>query len=147
MRAGKQPAGGGTTLLPGVAMNDLGRGRLRREWRTIEAMIALACRGRHGGRRGALCPACAELRAYAERRLALCPFGDEKPTCANCRVHCYRPEMRERVREMMRFAGPRMLAAHPYLALMHQLVDGRREAPGKPARRASAPRPGDAGPA
>jgi len=119
-------------------MNDLGRGRLKREWRTIDAMMALYCRKLHGGRRGALCPDCEELRAYAEKRLTLCPFGDGKPTCANCKVHCYRPEMRERVRAMMRFAGPRMLLAHPYLALLHQLVDSRRPAPEKPARRAAA---------
>lgn len=127
-------------------MNDLGQGRLRREWRTIEAMIVLTCRQRHGGRRGALCAGCEELRAYAEKRLLLCPFGAGKPTCAHCKVHCYRPEMRERVREMMRFAGPRMLAAHPYLALMHQLVDGRRTAPERPARRAVPPPPESAGP-
>jgi hypothetical protein len=119
-------------------MNDLGRGRMRREWRTIEAMLVLHCRQRHGGRRGALCPDCEELRAYAEKRLVLCPFGEDKPTCAHCKVHCYRPEMRERVRAMMRFAGPRMMLAHPYLALMHQLVDGRRPAPEKPARRTAA---------
>jgi hypothetical protein len=122
-------------------MNDLGQRRLKREWRTIEAMIALFCRARHGGRRGALCAACAELAAYAEQRLERCPFGGEKPTCANCRVHCYRPEMRARVRQVMRWAGPRMLAAHPYLALMHQLVDGRRPAPERPPRRAAAPAP------
>jgi len=119
-------------------MNDLGLGRMKREWRTIEAMLVLHCRQLHGGRRGALCPGCEELRAYAERRLVLCPFGEDKPTCAHCKVHCYRPEMRERVRAMMRFAGPRMLLFHPYLALMHQLVDGRRPAPDKPARRAAA---------
>jgi hypothetical protein len=101
-------------------------------------MIALHCRALHGGRRRELCAACAELRAYAELRLRRCPFGAEKPTCANCRVHCYRPEMRARVRAMMRFAGPRMLLRHPYLALMHLLVDERRPAPAKPARRRAA---------
>jgi len=115
-------------------VNALDNGRLRREWRTVEAMIALACRGRHRGRRGALCPACDELRSYAELRLTRCPFGAGKPTCANCRVHCYRPEMRERMRDVMRFAGPRMLTRHPYLALMHLVVDERRPAPERPAR-------------
>jgi hypothetical protein len=117
--------------------NDLERGRLRREWRTIAAMIAITCIKRHGGRRGALCPECRELHDYAELRLTRCPFGADKPTCAHCRVHCYRPEMRERVRDVMRFAGPRMLTRHPYLALMHLLVDDRRAAPERPARRAA----------
>jgi hypothetical protein len=31
--------------------------------------------------------------------------------------------MRERVREVMRYAGPRMLLHHPWLAICH-LVDG-----------------------
>jgi len=115
-------------------VNDLGRGRLRREWRTIAAMITLYCGKRHGGRRGELCSECQELAAYARARLERCPFGGEKPTCANCRIHCYRATMRERVRDVMAFAGPRMLASHPYLALMHVLVDERRSAPERPQR-------------
>ena len=114
--------------------NDLERGRLRREWRTIAAMIAISCARRHGGRRGALCTDCQELHDYAQLRLTRCPFGPDKPTCAHCRVHCYRPEMRERVRDVMRFAGPRMLSRHPWLAVMHLLVDDRRPAPERPAR-------------
>ncbi len=120
-------------------MNDLGRGRLRREWRTLDAMIAIYCARRHGGRRRALCPDCGELRAYAEQRLTRCPFGEGKPTCAHCQVHCYRPEMRERVRDVMRVAGPGMLRRHPVLALMHLLVDDRRAAPARPPRRPRVP--------
>jgi hypothetical protein len=124
-------------------MNQLDEGRLRREWRTLDAMIAIACRGRRHDRQGsgrrALCAECAELRAYAEQRLLRCPFGADKPTCNNCQVHCYRPEMRERVREIMRFAGPRMLLRHPMLAVLHLVVDERRPAPPKPSRRAAAP--------
>jgi len=116
-------------------MSIVATARLQREWRTIQAMITLACRARHGGRRKALCEHCEQLRAYAEIRITRCPFGAEKPTCNNCRVHCYKPDMRERVREVMRFAGPRMLARHPYLALMHLLVDDRRPAPDKPSRK------------
>ena len=125
-------------------MNALDRGRFRREWRTLDAMIALACHARHrgpnrgqGDRRRVLCPACAELRAYAEQRLLRCPFGTEKPTCDNCQVHCYRPEMRERVRDVMRFAGPRMLLRHPVLAVLHLVVDERRPAPARPSRQAT----------
>lgn len=113
-------------------MNGLA-GRLRREWRTIDAMISLYCSNRHGTA-ALLCPDCSAVHAYAEQRLVRCPFGDDKPTCANCTIHCYRAEMRERVREVMRFSGPRMLRRHPYLALMHLLVDGRRAAPALPAR-------------
>lgn len=112
-----------------MAMNDLEQGRLRREWRTLEAMIVLYCHSQHGGRRRALCPSCSEFRDYARVRLERCPFGAEKPTCAHCTVHCYRPEPRELARAIMRWAGPKMLLRHPYLAAMHLLVDGRRPAP------------------
>ena len=100
--------------------------RRRREQQTLEAMLAMYCRHHHGSK--ALCADCDALARYARRRLERCVFGDEKPTCANCRVHCYKAEMRERVRVMMRWAGPRMLLRHPWLALMHQ-IDGRRPAP------------------
>jgi hypothetical protein len=87
-------------------------------------MIGLYCRARHaGGRRP--CPECAELLAYALRRSERCRFGAGKPVCAKCRVHCYEPGRRERIRQVMRFAGPRMLLAHPLLALLH-VLDARR---------------------
>lgn len=109
--------------------------RLARELKTIRAMLRIYCRDHHGG--GAkLCTECEELGAYAEKRLAGCPYGEEKPTCANCQIHCYGPAQREQVRVMMRYAGPRMLTRHPYLALMH-VLDGKRPAPPKPRGRAA----------
>jgi hypothetical protein len=101
--------------------------RLDRERRTIEVMVDLYCRDHHG-RRDGLCDRCTELEEYALARLDQCTFGDAKPTCANCTVHCYRPEMRERVREVMRYSGPRMLLRHPVLAIAH-IRDGRRRPP------------------
>ena len=92
--------------------------RVAREWKTIQAMIRIYCRNLHG-KRGALCGECEEIRLYAERRLEKCPFAEEKPTCVKCPVHCYEASMRERVRQVMRFSGPRMLLVHPILALRH----------------------------
>ncbi len=88
------------------------------EARTIEAMIRIYCRARHGAARG-LCGDCSGLLAYARERIAKCPFGTGKPVCNQCTVHCYRPEMREAVRQVMRFAGPRMVWRHPVLAVRH----------------------------
>ncbi|MFO1312344.1 MAG: nitrous oxide-stimulated promoter family protein [Burkholderiales bacterium] len=104
--------------------------RLARELATLRAMVTLHCHARHGVRDG-LCAECDALMTYATRRLDRCVFGDDKPTCANCKVHCYNAAMRETVREVMRFAGPRMLLRHPLLAVAH-LRDGRRPAPSLP---------------
>jgi len=106
--------------------------RLSRERETIASMITLYCRGRHNPQDG-LCPECVALQDYAFRRLDRCPFGPEKPTCAKCPIHCYKPEMRAKVKEVMRYAGPRMVLHHPVLSLLHQ-IDSLR---GRSARQSS----------
>jgi len=111
--------------------------RLTREARTIEAMIRITCHAKHGTKRE-LCPECQELLDYALLRLEKCPFQELKSTCVTCQVHCYRAEMRERIRQVMRYAGPHMVYRHPYLAFMHLVVDSRREAPELPKRRDNA---------
>jgi len=90
------------------------------EVRTIAAMIRIHCRARHGTAK-ALCDDCAGLLEYAGKRIEKCPFGVGKPVCNQCTVHCYVPEMRERIRIVMRYAGPRMLWRHPVLAVRHLL--------------------------
>jgi hypothetical protein len=94
--------------------------RIRQEKRTIDAMLGIYCQDRHGTR-GTLCVDCERLRDYAHGRLDICPFQEEKPVCNRCEVHCYSQAMRERVREVMRYAGPRMPLRHPWLALLHGL--------------------------
>jgi hypothetical protein len=91
----------------------------------MQRMVALYCRARHASPGGRLCPQCLGFLAYVEARLEKCPYGRDKPTCANCPVHCYKHAQREYAREIMRYSGPRMLWRHPWLALMH-VVDGRR---------------------
>ncbi len=119
--------------------------RRARELKTLETMIGMYCRRHHGG--NPLCGECAALSDYARRRLERCVFGDAKPTCANCLVHCYRADMREKVRVMMRWSGPRMLLRHPILGIMHK-IDGRRPAPMLPegAKKASSSEPADGNP-
>ncbi|HVN52798.1 MAG TPA: nitrous oxide-stimulated promoter family protein [Anaerolineaceae bacterium] len=101
--------------------------RLNREARTIEAMIHIYCQHHHGKHSpdhlSGLCPECRELVEYANGRLARCPFEGGKPTCTNCTRHCYKPEMRHRIVEVMRYSGPRMLYCHPILAILHLTVD------------------------
>ena len=97
-------------------MNDL-----KKERKTIAVMISMFCEAHHGTSGAQLCPACHELREYALKRLDKCPFGENKGACSKCRIHCYKPEMRKRVTEVMRYAGPRMLTKHPMLAIDHLL--------------------------
>ncbi len=94
----------------------------QREQYVVEEMIQLYCRKNHpqmGRPKGKLCPECQELADYAKTRSQKCPFMETKTFCVNCKVHCYRPQMRERIRQVMRFSGPRMLLYHPFLALWH----------------------------
>ncbi len=103
--------------------------RVARERKTVTAMLYMYCRRHHGGGgRGSFCAACEDLHTYAMHRLDRCPFGTDKPTCASCPVHCYRADRREQIRAVMRYAGPRMLWRHPYLAIRH-LLDSRQAAP------------------
>jgi hypothetical protein len=99
---------------------DGGARRMEREALTLTAMVQIYCRAHHGTS-GELCDVCDELRLYALERLSRCPFGGDKPTCAQCTIHCYKPQMQLRIREVMRFAGPRMLLRHPLLAVHHVL--------------------------
>lgn len=107
--------------------------RRARELKTIAAMLRMYCRAHEHQPRPPLCASCSELLEYASRRLGRCVFGDAKPTCANCLVHCYTADMREQVRIVMRWAGPRMLARHPILGILH-LIDGRRPSPRLPEK-------------
>ena len=88
------------------------------EKKVVSRMIALYCRSKHSSGKE-LCTECSLLREYALQRLETCRFGEEKPTCAKCPVHCYKNSMREKIKEVMRFAGPRMLLVHPVAAIRH----------------------------
>ncbi|MBE9547751.1 MAG: nitrous oxide-stimulated promoter family protein [Proteobacteria bacterium] len=88
---------------------------MTRENRTVEAMISIFCHGQHSNNGEGLCPECGELLDYARMRLEKCPFQENKPTCAKCPVHCYKPDMKEKIRVVMKYAGPRMLYKHPAL--------------------------------
>ncbi len=95
------------------------------EKKIVSEMIALYCRKKHGMKSG-LCPECAALDAYAKMRSDKCPFMETKTFCSNCKVHCYKTDMREKIREVMRFSGPRMLMVHPVMAIRH-VIESKRE--------------------
>ena len=97
----------------------------QREQVIVSQMIALYCKRKHHHRDG-LCPECQALDTYAKMRSDRCPFMESKTFCSNCKVHCYKPEMREKIREVMRFSGPRMIFYHPLMAIRH-VIESRRE--------------------
>ena len=72
----------------------------QKEQYVVEEMIRLYCRKNHkeyDKKTGKMCPSCQELSDYARLRSQKCPFMEEKTFCANCKVHCYKPEMREKI--------------------------------------------------
>lgn len=119
--------------------------RIADEKRVVALMIRMYCR-RHCRQQGRtakadrtgtrqntrqICPECAALLDYAHRRLDSCRFGNGKPSCRKCPVHCYRADMRERIRTVMRWAGPRMIFHHPLAATKHLLRELRSPEPAK----------------
>lgn len=97
----------------------------RREKETVALMIGIYCRKKHGTKKG-LCPRCRGLLDYAAARSDRCPFMETKTFCSNCKVHCYRSDMRARIKEVMRFSGPRMIFHHPVAAVRH-VIETKRE--------------------
>lgn len=95
-----------------------------KEKQVVDLMIRIYCKHKHTGEKNEenLCEECEKLRAYARARVDKCPFMETKTFCSNCRVHCYRKEMREKIRDVMRFSGPRMILYHPVMAVKHVLT-------------------------
>jgi Nitrous oxide-stimulated promoter. len=87
------------------------------EKKLVSQMIALHCRKNH--RAKGLCLDCAELDAYARQHSDKCLFMEMKIFCSNCKMHYYKPVMREKIRVVMRFSGPRMIFSHPITAVRH----------------------------
>lgn len=94
------------------------RGRLNRERKTIGLMIEMYCNHFHDSKEQ-LCEDCSELLKYGNLRLDNCVFGDKKPVCAKCPIHCYKSEMKEKVKKVMRYSGPRMMYTHFVLGIRH----------------------------
>ena len=91
--------------------------RIAWEKEVVERMIRLYCCKKE--KNETLCPSCEELLRYAHARLDRCPFGEQKGACKECRIHCYQPAMRQKMKEIMRYSGPRMLLYAPWMAIQH----------------------------
>ena len=91
--------------------------KIEREKRTIELMINIYCKKKHKNKE--LCDECRELLEYAHKRLSYCKFGEEKTTCGKCPIHCYKKDMKEKVKKVMRFSGPRLIIYNPVELIRH----------------------------
>ncbi|OFW06639.1 MAG: hypothetical protein A3H96_13225 [Acidobacteria bacterium RIFCSPLOWO2_02_FULL_67_36] len=117
--------GPGTSLPPNIITDK----------KTVAAMVRIYCHDHHGTFRRTLCEACAGLLEYADDRLDKCPFEEEKTTCRDCPIHCYRAAERATMKDVMRYAGPRMLLKHPLLAIRHLWMERKGAPPWPPVRR------------
>ena len=88
-----------------------------KEKQMIKEMITSYCRKNHHSKQ--LCTDCNELLNYANMRIDKCPFMETKTFCSNSKVHCYRPDMQQKIREVMAYSGPRMLFYHPVMVIKH----------------------------
>ena len=112
--------------------------RLKSEAQTIRVMVEEFCSYHHGTSGHMLCPKCQAFLDYALKRLACCPYGEDKPVCGSCKIHCYKPAERETARQVMRWAGPRLIFSHPLMAVSHVVDKLVHKAPDKPRNTARA---------
>ncbi|MGI6222337.1 MAG: nitrous oxide-stimulated promoter family protein [Prevotella sp.] len=91
--------------------------KLQRDQQTIRLMIDIYCRHHLGASK--VPQEYQELADYACRRLEHCRWGEQKPACKDCPTHCYAPEKRKRIQEIMRWTGPRMLFYSPRAVMRH----------------------------
>ena len=98
--------------------------RIAHEKKTVELMIRLYCRKKEKNK-----ILCTDYPLRRQRQMCIrdsarldrCPFGEKKGACKECTVHCYKPVLRERMRQVMRFSGPRMLFYAPWQTIRHLL--------------------------
>lgn len=91
---------------------------IEQEQNTVKIMIQLFC-GKHHNLKNGSCSECTELYEYTVKRLKECIYGESKTTCKDCKTHCYKPEMRAMIKQVMRYSGPRLLYTHPKLVIEH----------------------------
>lgn len=100
-------------------------GRLNTEFKTITAMIDLYCLNHHQTNTASFqrCDDCEQFRSYVKHRLDRCPYGENKPSCKQCPIHCYKPQQKRKSQTIMRYSGPKMLLKHPIMAIRHLVHD------------------------
>jgi hypothetical protein len=94
------------------------KNRIEREKAIVQVMIEQYCHEKHK-EAGSICSSCSELLAYSQNRLTRCSYGNTKPVCKACLVHCYPTARRGQMKQIMQWSGPRMIFHHPLYAFIH----------------------------
>lgn len=93
------------------------------ELKTMYQIIGIYCHNKHHTLKGQLCEECQKVWQYAEHRIDVCPHMENKTFCSVCKTHCYAPTYREKIREIMRYGGPRMLFISPIQVIRHMYLE------------------------
>ena len=106
--------------------HSMSKSRLRlsteEEVKAIKTMVTIYCKGQKHEQHGSeLCEECQSLLDYANARIDRCPRKEVKTFCNTCPIHCYKPEYRNKIKEVMKYSGPRLLYKHPVIATRHVL--------------------------
>jgi Nitrous oxide-stimulated promoter len=84
---------------------------------TIQMMIELYCRNNHRNTIY-LCDDCSKLLSNATTLINNCPYSP-KPACGACKNNCFSVEHKKRMKQVMKYSGPKMLFRHPILTIKH----------------------------
>lgn len=93
--------------------------KIEKEKNIVALMIEIYCKGKHKSKEGGLCNECSELKKYAYKRLNYCKFGENKSTCSRCTIHCYKKDMREKIKDVMKYSGWRLIIYKPIALFKH----------------------------
>ena len=86
-------------------------------------MIKIFCKSNHrNDNYNNLCSECIKLFDYSKNQIDKCRFMEMKTFCSSCPSHCYKTDMREKIREVMIFSSKRMIFYHPILTLKHAFI-------------------------
>lgn len=84
--------------------------RVDKDINVLKDFIQIYCDTKHKDRLktakegSLLCGECHETLTYATLRRRNCPLNP-KPTCKNCKIHCYKNEYRVKIKDIMRHSG------------------------------------------
>ena len=92
--------------------------KIEKEKKTMALMMKIYCKKKHK-HKDCLCEECQELLDYAHKRLDNCRHGEHKSFCAHCKTQCYKKDMKARVKEVMKFSGPRLIFYCPGQVIKH----------------------------